>query len=509
MRGASHAVRRLLGEPPGRPRGRQWLIVAGLALLALALHGLYAVDLAPRLYSHRQPGTRMTARYDDAACAILAGEGVLFPARWPSREETSLLARPPGYPLFVAGVYRLLGRSYYAVQLVQGLLLALVPVLVVLLACRLVSFAAAALAGAFAALSPHLGYSTAVLLADGLSTLPVLLALWILALGRPWAEPGPALRPAVAAGALLGLATWLRPNVILLAPFLGLVLLVLRPGRRALKAAILLAASAGALVAPITLRNALVYGAFVPVSINGGLTLWEGVAAAGGQEFGAKSGDKGVMWEEARRYGKQSYGDWWASPEGIRRDRDRYHRALAVIAAHPVWYLEAMAGRVVQMLDYAADAPPVAAQGVRTWTPTPKRPADPAALRPRVPGRVYLAPGWALEPARPALRVIQIATSRPMRMAVLAGSLLLLVADWRRATFLLATPLYYLGLQSFFIFEWRVVAPMHPFLFVAAGAAWTCAAVAGLRGARRGAARLSALRAGRSSTPRTARRDGS
>jgi hypothetical protein len=43
--------------------------------------------------------------------------------------------------------------------------------------------------------------------------------------------------------------------------------------------------------------------------------------------------------------------------------------------------------------------------------------------------------------------------------------------DWRRTALLLAIPAYYLLSESPFIYEWRVVAPMHYGLFAAAGAA--------------------------------------
>jgi len=43
--------------------------------------------------------------------------------------------------------------------------------------------------------------------------------------------------------------------------------------------------------------------------------------------------------------------------------------------------------------------------------------------------------------------------------------------DGRRALLLLSVSLYYLLSESFFIYEWRVVAPMHYGLFAAAAAA--------------------------------------
>jgi hypothetical protein len=54
---------------------------------------------------------------------------------------------------------------------------------------------------------------------------------------------------------------------------------------------------------------------------------------------------------------------------------------------------------------------------------------------------------------------------------VAIGAALLALRDWRRAALLLAVPVYYLLSESPFIYEWRVVAPMHYGLFAAAAAA--------------------------------------
>ena len=68
---------------------------------------------------------------------------------------------------------------------------------------------------------------------------------------------------------------------------------------------------------PITVRNYVIFDAFVPVSINGGLTLWQGTVDAGGDAAGAKRHDTLVAEEESIRYGKPRYADWWAEPDGI------------------------------------------------------------------------------------------------------------------------------------------------------------------------------------------------
>jgi hypothetical protein len=69
-----------------------------------------------------------------------------------------------------------------------------------------------------------------------------------------------------------------------------------------------------------------------------------------------------------------------------------------------------------------------------------------------------------------------VAALQPLLCAVLlplvvAGAVALAWRDWRRALLLLAVSLYYLLSESPFIYEWRVVAPMHYGLLAAAGAA--------------------------------------
>src|SRR4051812_30477470 len=287
---------------PSRPPSRA-VRAAGLSavfLLALAVRSLYALDLATVMYSRVQPGTRMAWRYDEAATGILRGEGILWP-RHPDPARTGLLARPPGYPLYLAIVYRALGRTFFAAQLVQNLLTSAGCVLLAMAAARLVRWRVGIVGGVIAALSPHLAFSSNFLLPDALSAIPLLCALVVLAR----AHPGPRARwwMSAAAGALVGAGVWLRPNVMLLPPFLAVLLVVAaRDRRRALGHAAALLVAAFLLVVPITLRNHAVFGEWVPVSINGGLTLWQGVADAGGEAVGAFRRDKLVMDEEAERY---------------------------------------------------------------------------------------------------------------------------------------------------------------------------------------------------------------
>jgi 4-amino-4-deoxy-L-arabinose transferase-like glycosyltransferase len=453
--------------------------LAFVFVLALVVRSLCAVDQAPVMYTPEQTGTRMAQRYDDAAVGILSGEGILWP-RVRDKQRTGLIARPPGYALYLATVYRTLGRSFFASQLVQNLLMSLCCALLVLVAARLASWPTGVVAGTLAALAPQLGHVSALVLPDALSALPLVVALLILARAHPdrtspwWVS--------AAAGGLVGTGVWLRPNVVLLPPFLSLVVLIVaRDRRRGLVHAVALSLAAVLVVVPITIRNYVVFGEFVPVSINGGLTLWQGVAEAGGREHGARYQDTLVAQEEAERYGDPRYLDWWAEPDGIWRDNERYRRALAVIRANPGRYARLMLRRMGEMLNYASGEAPLVV------VPAPPPPALEAKLErraeaPRTPRdeSAFLAPGRLAAPLRPLVQALQAVLCAVALPLALAGTVLLARRDWRRALLLLSVSVYYLLSESPFLYEWRVVSPMHYGLFASAAAAlvtaWQAAA---------------------------------
>ena len=114
-----------------------------------------------------------------------------------------------------------------------------------------------------------------MLLPDTLAVLPLLAAVYLLVCARA----GRGVLKALGAGLLIGLSCWLRANALLLAPFLALAavpFLFKRGGR--VRPALALVAGALLAVAPLTLRNAVVYGHFIPVSLGAGQTLVEGIA---------------------------------------------------------------------------------------------------------------------------------------------------------------------------------------------------------------------------------------
>jgi hypothetical protein len=448
---------------------RRRFAVAGFLVFVLALlvRGLYLADGIALIYTTEQDGTRMARRYDDSALGILNGDGILFPRVW-DKERTGLASRPPGYAMFLASIYATLGRSFPLVAATQDVLTSLAALLAMAFGWRLKGALAGVLSGVLVALSPHIAATSNLVLADAIASVPLLIGFFLvlpLVAGERPPEREVLLR-ALGLGVSIGVAIWLRPNVILLGPFAAVFLFGLMGfDRRAFRAAAMVVLVSLALVAPITLRNWLVLGEFVPVSINGGITLWQGVADAGGREYGARVWDKQVIAEEAERYGRPDYLKWWAEPEGVARDRDRYRRAMEVIRARPLWYARAMVRRMGMMLTFVDGPKPLRPMGAPA-----ERNDERVVPLASVPGL-----DASIDEARFAERVdIGAFLRAPLR--VLHGAWFVFpVLSWigialslrhaPRATLLwLIVPLYYLVFESPFLYEWRVAVPMQYFL---------------------------------------------
>jgi dolichyl-phosphate-mannose-protein mannosyltransferase len=470
-----------LGSRPGRRL--RVLAHAGLFVLGFAIRSLHAADLAPVLDTPRQPGLQMTRRYDVQAVDMLYGDGILFP-RVPDPEDTGLLSRPPGYALLLAATYRLAGRDIATTQLLQNLLCSLTGPLLLLLGSAVLSFRVGTVAGAFAAVAPHFAWYSNWIVPDAPCVIAVVAGLLLSWQGL---RPGRSVLWQAAAGASLGAAVWLRPNLLLLGVFLGLGLVAARPGARRLKQGVVLAGASLLAVLPISVRNYVVFHRFVPVSINLGIVLWEGIADAGGERFGAVRTDPEVARQEARLYGDPRYRDWWAAPDGIARDHDRVKRSLALIRENPAWFARAMLGRMAQMLDYAHEAAPVVGEA-RFHQPEETEPSAPSArwnapgrtrgLEPRLPSAVIRASmKWAM-PLRPVVGIAQAVLRRSLTAATLLGVLLVGVVAPRRGVFLGAVPVSLLLLQAPLHLEFRVTLAMHAVLALFAASAWLIAAAA-------------------------------
>jgi hypothetical protein len=127
--------------------------------------------------------------------------------------------------------------------------------------------------------------------------------------------------------------------------------------------------------------------------------------------------------------------------------------------------------RLGELLSYASgEAPTVARDASEEFRVTEAPlPRGGAPKTPRNEGR-FLWPGLRAAWLRPPVAWVQPLLCLALMPLVAVGVALLLLRDWRRAALLLAVPVYYLLSESPFIYEWRVVAPMHYGLFAAAAA---------------------------------------
>ncbi len=250
------------------------LVLAAILLLGAVLRGVYLTEIA------RQPDFKVPevdADYHDYWARGLAFGS--WTQRWgnPDPEiRTTPYFRPPGYPYFLALVYKLTGPGYVGPRVVQ-MLLGLVTS-----------------AGAFFLAAPIFGPAVGLVFAGMTATdwvfifhegelldpalLCPLLLLLVYLLLRWAAKPRPLL--ALAAGILMGFIALIRPNALVLGPAVALWAWWILQRRRARarwtgNVAALFGGMALALL-PATIRNWSVAHEFVPISSNGGINLYMG-----------------------------------------------------------------------------------------------------------------------------------------------------------------------------------------------------------------------------------------
>jgi len=397
------------------------------------------------------------AAFDRQAQDWLDGRASIFWISDPSRTDAAIY--PPGYPLWLAFVYTLTGsRSPATVQNVQWVLDAFSVLLVVGAGVTAFGWRTGLWAGGIAALWPLLALSGAAPLADAPTAWVVVGAAWMLLLAAKRGSVGWAL----GAGALVGASCWLRANAMFLVFFwaLALLLFVQANWRRRvlLSAGVTLAAML--VIAPIVVRNTMTFHAFVPTGLGAGTNLWEGIGETerGAREFGAAANDSEVLEQEraAMNVPPDAPFDLYY-PDGIRRDRERTRKSLAIIARHPFWYAGSVARRMAGVLKYAGE--PSGIYGSAGINVTSRK-----SLPPQWQGGVVALFVNTLAMMQSVLRYILL----PL---MLVGAILAFRLDWRASGLLMATVLYYLVVGSMIHTHIRYGLPMHALLTVFAGLA--------------------------------------
>ena len=313
-------------SPSNAPLARLILICGIVFLIAFGVRLLHWQDY--RLNIGTDQGSLVT-RYHQQAQRMLDGDGILYPRGSDEHASTQLILHPPGYSIFIAGVFALLGKSDDRLVFAQIVCDSFAAVLVFLIAVELLSLTASTIAGLLVAFSPQLAFHALMLLPESLSVLPILAAVWLL-IG---ARKKPRLATIIAAGAMIGLSCWLRSNNLLLAPWLALLLIpaMFDRGSRIKYAAAFVCATL-LVISPITIRNWIVFGRFVPLSLGSGITMIEGIADYDKENrFGMPASDAQAKWKDVEWHNRPDYSVGLWRPDGIERDRYRFARGLEVI----------------------------------------------------------------------------------------------------------------------------------------------------------------------------------
>jgi hypothetical protein len=327
--------------------GRRLILAAAAAglVLRLAFGLLYWVD---------KPLTHDEREYLALAQSVAAGRGFTYDASHETGTAQQI-GRAPMYPLFLASIAAAPdGRDAapVRVKVVQSIVGALGVGLIGLIARRAAGPRAGNVAAAIAAVYPPLVWICAYVLSEALySTLALLTALLLdAALDRTSTLRGPAEAgrhlpgssrarhrwsggaTAAVAGVTAGIAMLVRPAMLLILPLAALWLFAhRRPGL-----AVVFVVTSLAAITPWTVRNVRVYGTFVLIASEGGVTFWTGnhPLARGEGDLAANPDIK--VAELAFR----------GAHPGLTAEQLEplyYRDALHYIAQHPVWWLGLLA----------------------------------------------------------------------------------------------------------------------------------------------------------------------
>lgn len=311
---------------------RRYIVAAAAAALLLRL----AFGL---LYWVGKPLTHDEREYLALAASLSQGRGFTYP---PAHETGTAqrFGRAPGYPVFLAAIGAGTQPHEHVptrVKAAQAAIGALTVWLIGTIALKASGPRAGVAAAVTAAVYPPLVWIPSYLFSETLYSAAALATASVLQVGVERAEAAPRSRAgaliALGAGLLAGVTILIRPAMLLFVP-LAVVWLIVR--RRRILLAMLLLAGAVAAVAPWTARNVRVYGAFVLIASEGGVTFWTGnhPLARGEGDLAANLDLKRAELEFRRAHPG-------LTPEQL--EPLYYRDAFAHIAAHPVQWLGLLA----------------------------------------------------------------------------------------------------------------------------------------------------------------------
>ena len=326
---------------------RRPLILIGLIIFLLALGIRLLAWQDARLLEAGKVQSSVTSDYKHVAQLLVQGGVKGFFSSSSPLSNPDTIGHPPGYSILIATIYKAINQSDASLQLIQIICDSLAAVVLFLIIAKLLPASVAIIAGLLAAFSPQFAWNSVLLLPDTLAVLPILLAIYCLTL----AVKLPRVALIITAGALVGLSCWLRANAILLPIFLAALVFFLFERQKRLRYSMAVVGGALLIILPLTIRNALVFGHFIPASLGAGQTFLEGIADYDkGQRFDLPNTDLGIMNQEADSFNRPDYRDTLFGPDGVQRERMRLARGVGMVRSRPFWFAGVMVRRAGGML---------------------------------------------------------------------------------------------------------------------------------------------------------------
>jgi 4-amino-4-deoxy-L-arabinose transferase-like glycosyltransferase len=279
----SQALARLVRVGPGL---RADILVAAIAFVARAGAVAWA--------GQRFPPAADGVYYYTLASRLAAGLG--FTWLWPDGKVTYAAHYPVGYPAILSLVFRWTGPSIIAAGWINAILGSAAALAAYRLALQATRPRWALAAGLAVALHPALVMYTPATMTEGVTASLVALAAW--------AASRRSRRGSIVLGLLVGVATLVRPQSLVLAPALGMLAVAMgAPFVARLRRAVLATALALAVCAPWTLRNCVRMNQCALVSVNGGWNLLIGAHQRATGSFAPLEVPEACLtvWDEAEK----------------------------------------------------------------------------------------------------------------------------------------------------------------------------------------------------------------
>ena len=268
------------------PAFRVDLVIAAVALGARAAALVWA--------GGRFPPAADGVYFHTLASRVAAGLGSTW--LWPDGKVTYAAHYPVGYPAILALVYRFTGPSVVAAGVTNAIIGTAAAVAVYRVALEATRSRWALLAGLAVALHPALVMYTPAVMTEGVTAS-------LLALGA-WAASRGSRRSSIVLGLVIGAATLVRPQSLVLAPCFGLLAVPYgAPFAARLRRAALATVLAVAVCAPWTLRNCVRMNRCALVSFNGGWNLLIGAHEGATGTFAPLEVPEScrTVWDEAEK----------------------------------------------------------------------------------------------------------------------------------------------------------------------------------------------------------------